>query len=194
MENPASIRPPKACAAIAADMRRLGFDMGSEPALGCLLRTLAASKPRGRFLELGTGAGLASAWLLDGMCAGSSLVSIDNDPALLEIAMRNLGADKRLTLICADGDAYLSGAAAGAAKFDFIFADTWAGKYRLLDEALALLDRHGFFVIDDMLPKAGWPEGHAEKAAALLDALDQRDDLLVTRMGWSCGVAICVAR
>ena len=168
--------------------------MNSEPAVGCLLRTLAASKPRGRFLELGTGTGLASAWLLDGMCAGSCLVTVDNDPAPLEIATRNLGADKRLTVICADGDSYLHGATADAKKFDFIFADTWAGKYHLLDEALALLDRHGFFVIDDMLPRSGWPNGHAEKAAALLAALDRRDDLLVTRMGWSCGVVICVRR
>jgi hypothetical protein len=34
---------------------------------GLFLRTLAASKPAGRFLELGTGTGVATAWLLDGM-------------------------------------------------------------------------------------------------------------------------------
>ena len=35
----------------------MSFDMISEPKVGALLATLAASKPAGRFLELGTGTG-----------------------------------------------------------------------------------------------------------------------------------------
>jgi len=46
-----------------------------------MLRTLAASKPGGRFLELGTGTGIATAWLLEGMDERSTLISIDNDGA-----------------------------------------------------------------------------------------------------------------
>jgi predicted O-methyltransferase YrrM len=53
--------------------------MASEPLVGALLRSLAASKPGGRFLELGTGTGVATAWLLDGMDDRATLVSVDND-------------------------------------------------------------------------------------------------------------------
>jgi len=43
------------------ESEELGFTMGSEPRTGALLRTLAASKPGGRFLELGTGTGVGRA-------------------------------------------------------------------------------------------------------------------------------------
>jgi len=39
--------------------------MPSDVMVGALLRLLAAAKPGGRMLELGTGTGLATAWVLD---------------------------------------------------------------------------------------------------------------------------------
>jgi hypothetical protein len=44
-----------------------GFTMASDSQTCSLLRTLAASKPAGRFLELGTGTGLSTSWILDDM-------------------------------------------------------------------------------------------------------------------------------
>src|SRR5688500_7380146 len=70
-----------------------GFSMASDILTCSLLRTLACSKVAGKFLELGTGTGLATSWILDGMDAESSLVSIDNDDRFLEIANRFLGTD-----------------------------------------------------------------------------------------------------
>ncbi len=52
----------------------LQFSMASEPLVGAMLRTLVASKPGGRFLELGTGTGVATAWLLEGMDDGSTAI------------------------------------------------------------------------------------------------------------------------
>src|ERR1700758_1742065 len=103
-----------------------GFLMGSEVSTCSLLKTLAATKPGGKFLELGTGTGLATAWILDGMDTSSKLVSLDNDETLLSIAKENLGVDKRVTLICTDGNEWL--AKNSKMRFDFIFADTWPGK------------------------------------------------------------------
>jgi len=62
-----------------------------------MLRTLVASKPGGRFLELGTGTGIATAWLLEGMDERSTLISVDNDGAVQSVARDSLGADNRLT-------------------------------------------------------------------------------------------------
>ncbi|MES1215290.1 MAG: SAM-dependent methyltransferase, partial [Bacteroidota bacterium] len=39
------------------------FNMASDLYTGSLLKTLVASKPSGKFLELGTGTGLATAWM-----------------------------------------------------------------------------------------------------------------------------------
>src|SRR5690606_27144896 len=112
-----------------------GFTMSSDIQTCSLLRTLAASKPNARFLELGTGTGLSAAWLLDGMDKSSTLVSVDNDSRFLDIARKCLSGDWRLTLVEADGAEWM--AAHAEEKFDFIFADTWHGKYLLLEEALA---------------------------------------------------------
>ena len=65
----------------------MSFTMASDYHTGSLLRTLAASKRQGRFLELGTGTGLATAWLLGGMDEGSHLVSNDTEPDLMQVAM-----------------------------------------------------------------------------------------------------------
>src|SRR5689334_25145131 len=52
-------------------------------------------------------------------------------------------------------------------KFDYIFADTWHGKYLLLDEVLSMLNRGGLYIIDDMLPQPNWPEGQDRKSTRL---------------------------
>ncbi len=192
MEDTRNLKPPTSLGGIIADTFAIGFTMASEQHVGSLLRTLAASKPSGQFLELGTGSGFSTAWLLDGMGKTSTLMTVDNDRALLAIAKKHLSEDLRLTIACEDGDEFLKTLARQKTQFDFIFADTWAGKYGLLEEALGLLKEGGFYVIDDMLPQPNWPEGHHSKADALIAYLEQRSDLVMTKIGWSCGVIVCV--
>ncbi|MBT5925119.1 MAG: methyltransferase, partial [Verrucomicrobia bacterium] len=69
----------------------LGFSMASDRQTGALLRTLVASKPDGRVLELGTGTGLSTSWLLSGMSEEAVLESVDNDGEAVSIAERFLG-------------------------------------------------------------------------------------------------------
>jgi len=188
MNNLSKLNEPKILPAIWADTRASGFTMASEPLTCSLLRTLAATKPSARFLELGSGTGLSTAWLLDGMDSGSHLTTIDNDEALLSILKRHLGADPRLSVVCADGDEFLQ--SLRGQQFDFIFADTWSGKYRFLEEALDLLAPSGLYVIDDMLPQSNWPEGHAEKVANLIATLEQLKEFRVTKLSWASGVVL----
>ena len=183
---------PSAYWAIAEETERQGFTMPSELQTCALLRTLAAAKPGGSFLELGTGSGLATSWILDGMDNRSSLISFDHDETLLNIARNHLGNDPRLSLVLADGADWV---ASNATKsFDYIFADTWHGKYLLLDEVLAMLRPGGLYIVDDMLPQANWPEGHQEKAIALIERLEGRQDLWVVKQHWASGIIIGVKR
>jgi predicted O-methyltransferase YrrM len=122
------------------------------------------------------------------MDTASHLITVDNDETLLSILRRNLGADPRLKVVCSDGDEFL-GSLRGE-RFDFIFADTWAGKYRLLHEALELLNPAGLYVIDDMLPQPNWPEGHAEKVENLVTTLEKMGGFLVTKLAWGSGVVL----
>jgi predicted O-methyltransferase YrrM len=167
-----------------------GFDMASDPLTCSLLATLAASKPGGRFLELGTGTGLSTAWILQGMDPHAHLISLDNSADCLAIATKFLGNDPRLDLIHTNGDEWIAGHQ--EQKFDFIFADTWPGKYHLLDEVLNMLQKGGLYIIDDMLPQPNWPDGHHAKATTLSQHLLQRSDVRTTRLDWATGIVIAV--
>ena len=183
---------PAAYNAILEATRASGFTMASDKLACSLLRTLAASKPGGKFLELGTGTGLSTAWILDGMDADSTLISIDNDPALLAIARQFLESDKRLKLIETDGGEWVESNRKDT--FDFIFADTWHGKYLLLDEVLSMLNPGALYILDDMLPVPDWPEGHAEKAKKLVATLEKREDLILTKQSWATGIIVAAKK
>jgi predicted O-methyltransferase YrrM len=188
MQDLQGIEFPRAVAAIYEESRRERFDLISEPRTGCLLRTLASSKPGGAFLELGTGTGAATAWILDGMDAKASLVTVENDERLLSVARRHLGSDGRAIFISTDGNVFLR--EAQGRTFDLVFADTWAGKYENLELALNLLGRGGMYVIDDMEPQPTWPPGHDVKVAGLLASLLSRRELQLTKLSWASGIVI----
>jgi predicted O-methyltransferase YrrM len=121
------LKPPKALDLIEAETKAIGFSMGSERLTGALLRTLAASKPKAKILELGTGTGISAAWLLGGMDEESHLTTVDNDGTPVEIAKRHLGTDPRVTFHIEDGLGFLS--RIQSERFDLIFAGSWPGKF-----------------------------------------------------------------
>ena len=183
---------PKAYNAIDELTKSSGFTMASDILTCSLLRTLASSKPSGKFLELGTGTGISTSWILDGMDSNSELISIDNDSSFLEIAKAKLGFESRLSLILTDGAKWIG--ENESQKFDFIFADTWHGKYLLLDEVLSMLKKGGLYIIDDMVSQPNWPEGHQEKAIRLIEYLETREDFFLTKQVWATGIIIAVKR
>jgi predicted O-methyltransferase YrrM len=162
--------------------------MASDRLTGSLLRVLAASKPNGSVLELGTGTGMGAAWLLSGMDTSATLDTVDHDETVVTIARCYLGHDPRVRFHVSEGAAFLASVA--GRQFDLIFADTWPGKFDHLDEALALLRPGGIYVGDDLLPQPSWPEGHAPKVPRFLRDLEQRSDLHVTRLHWSTGLVL----
>ena len=183
---------PDAYLAIEKATKESGFTMPSDVLTGSLLRTLAASKPGGKFLELGTGTGLSTSWILDGMDPDATLISIDHDEALLAIAQAHLGQDKRLELAHTDGEEWVN--ANLRQKFDYVFADTWHGKYLLLDEVLGMINRGGLYIVDDMLPQPNWPDGHQEKATRFVEYLEGRTDFVLTKQHWSTGIIMAVKK
>ena len=192
MEDTLLIKAPAALQQIEARSKNLNFGMASDPRAGALLATLAASKPGGRFLELGTGTGIATAWLLSGMDGTSTLISVDSSPEFQAVAKQVHGHDPRLILILEDGIQFLHSQVPHS--FDLIFADAMPGKYEALGEALALVKPGGFYVIDDMLPQSNWPEGHDIKAVALIERLSRETEFQIAPLAWSSGIVLLVRR
>jgi predicted O-methyltransferase YrrM len=182
--------PPAAWRRIMSETERLGFDMPSDPDVGAILKTLAASKPAGRFLEIGTGTGLSTCWLLAGMDEQSALVSVDTDARVQNVAYEILGSDRRLQLVLEDGAAFLD--RQSRRSFDLIFADAMPGKYVGLDTALDLVAMGGIYLGDDMLPQPNWPDGHEAMVDAFFRHVHQRRDFVVLDLGWASGVVVLV--
>jgi len=172
--------------------KEIGFDQLSDDKLGSLLSTLVASKLNSKILELGTGSGLSTIWLLDGMDKGSTLKTVDNNENLVNIAKQYLQNDKRVEFFIENGEDLILRLEPNS--LDFIFADTWPGKYNHLEETLNLLKSGGIYLIDDMLPQENWPEGHETKVKNLINYLENREDLNCVKLNWSTGIIICTKK
>src|SRR5690348_12341020 len=106
------------------------------------------------------------------------------------VAREFLGKDDRLRLVLQDGAEFLL--QQQRSSFDLVFADAVPGKYEVLDLASAVVQRGGFYVIDDMLPQMRWPEGHAAKVPALVDDLTNRPSFRSVSLAWASGVVLLV--
>ena len=190
--TPDQIHLPPSLLNIERATQEISFTMGSDHLTGSLLRTLVAAKPAAGVLELGTGTGIATSWLLDGMDANATLISVDRDERAPAIARRFLSRDPRVTFVTMDGVVFIETAQREEQRFDFIFADTYPGKFKFLAETLSLLNPGGIYVVDDLLPVPDWEPGHADNVSALINALEKRDDLHVTQLPWSVGLLIAV--
>jgi predicted O-methyltransferase YrrM len=189
-DDPSRAQMPAALEGIQRDTVALGFPMASEPRTGSLLRTLAACKPEGRFLELGTGTGIGTAWLLAGMDARSHLDSVDSNATVSAVAQRHLAHDPRITFHIGDGAQFLTRLQPG--ELDFVYADAWPGKFVHLDLALSLLRTGGIYFVDDLLPQSNWPADHPSKVEALVATLESRRGFVATRLGWASGLMLLV--
>ena len=210
MDDLQYILQPPSLPAILEQAAPLNFTMASEPKTGALLRVLAASKPAGRMLELGTGIGVGTAWLLSGMDAASTLVTVDTNFSFQSVAQRSLGADSRVTFVLEDAVDYLQrqldapGAHSSsghpsvvyptAGGFDLVFADALRGKFDGLDEALAVVKPGGFYIVDDLNPQPSWPEGHGEKIEPLITRLSVHPQLHIVPISWASGLVVAVRK
>ena len=105
------------------------------------------------------------------------LDSVESDQTLIEVARKTIGGDKRLRLHNRLGEDFID-EALEVNGYDLVFADTWPGKYFLLDEVLRMVKPGGIYMIDDMNHSDDWPDGHEEKARSLLAYLQ-------SLKGWS---------
>jgi predicted O-methyltransferase YrrM len=168
------------------------FHLSSSRETGMLLRTLAASKPGGRLLELGTGVGVGAGWLLDGMDATARLVTLEVHPEAAEICRTILGSDPRVEVLNEDGVKWME-AYTGPA-FDLIFVDVGVLKYERRALTLSKLAPGGLFVGDDLVWQPTWDPTQRpsqERVNRFRAEIFSEPGLRATLIDWGSG--ICVA-
>src|SRR2546421_1424731 len=97
MDDTTNLNPPAVVKELVQAAATFGFTMSSDQLTGSLLRTLVASKPAGEILELGTGVGMGTAWLLAGMDAAAHLTTADCNEETTANAPGLLGSHPRGT-------------------------------------------------------------------------------------------------
>jgi predicted O-methyltransferase YrrM len=168
--------------------RQFGFEMACKDRTGALLRTLAATKPGGSLLELGTGTGVGTAWLLDGMDAGAHLITIDRDKAVSDLARRTVGEDSRVELTVGEAGPWLD--EYDGPPFDLVFVDTWYGKFIDREKLLRRLAPGGIYFGDDLLPQPTWAAEQQSLVDRFLPEIGADTDLAVTVLNWSSGLVL----
>lgn len=178
---------------LSAKAAEAGFEQNSEEFVGQLLRILVAMKPNGRYLELGTGMGAGLVWLLSGLGRDGRVVTIELEAEHQAIAHQELGADDRLTWVLDEGAAWLRTEVTDqAGTFDGVFADTWPGKYHDRDLAMRLVKPGGWYLVDDLYPQPGWPDGHQANVDILIADLAEMESWTTEFLGAGSGVMLCI--
>ena len=158
------------------------FERSSIPEIGRLLAVLAATRPLGRFAEIGTGCGVGSAWVADALAAESSLVTVELDDDRAAAAARLFADHPSVTVIHGDWHELLP----SEAPFDLLFFD--GGHWKRGDvlaeseQALSLVAPGGIVLIDDLTPESMWPEEWRGQPDSVRDFWLGHDDLVATEL------------
>ena len=107
--------------------------------------------------ELGTGAGIGTAWLASAMPADCRLITAELDPGLAAAARELFTEDSRVEVITGDATEAL----AGRGPFDLIFADCGVREEAQFSYLIDQLRLGGRIVMDDVTPT-----GAADAASA----------------------------
>ena len=183
---------PEAVRLAAERAERAGFSMSCDPGAGRLLAVLAAAVPaNGRVLELGTGTGVGTAWIVHGLRERDDVevVTVEIDAATAALAAQYRWPPQVRLLT---GDALEVTRRAG--RFDLIFADAQGGKWEGLDATVAALRPGGQLLVDDMTPGEFADEHHARKTAEVRSRLLGHPDLVSVEIAWSSGLILSTRR
>lgn len=125
-----------------------GFHHSCERGVGEMLAVLsAATPPRGRILELGTGIGVGLAWILSGLGSRSDVevFTIERDAGQVAV-LEEVGFPGFATLL----EGYIEELLPTMGRFNLVFADAEAGKWTGLELTIAALPPQGLLLVDDM--------------------------------------------
>lgn len=166
--------------------------MSCEPGVGAMLAVLAAAVPiGGRILELGTGAGVGTAWLIHGLADRTDvdIVTVDNDPAAAALTAQMPWPPYVRFIV---GDAVRITKSQGT--FDLIFADAPGGKWDGLDVTISALLPGGHLLVDDMTPPQFASARHERKTTEVRTTILNHPELLSVPIDWASGLILSTKR
>jgi predicted O-methyltransferase YrrM len=136
------------------------FERSSIREVGRLLGALAASRPRGRLAEIGTGTGVGAAWVVSSIGPDATFVTVEADDDRAAACARLFANQPQVRVLHGDWHEVLP----PEAPFDLLFFDGGGWKrsppaqMRAESErALELVAAGGVVVMDNLTPEHLWP-------------------------------------
>jgi predicted O-methyltransferase YrrM len=124
----------------------LSFGRSCSLEAGRLLHVLASQRGRTRVVEIGTGYGVGSAWILAGLAPGVPFLTVELDEERAAAAADLLAEDPNARVLHGDWRELLP----NEAPFDLLFTD--GGRSKQHEELVGLLAPGGTLVMDDLTP------------------------------------------
>jgi predicted O-methyltransferase YrrM len=152
-----------------------GFPHSCAPAVGQLLRVLAASGS-GTAAESGTGYGVGTAWIRSGLRPGGRMVTVERDADRAAAAASLFVDDPRVVVVAGDWHRL-----ADFAPFYLLFCDG-GGKRDDQDLAIDWLLPGGFVLLDDFTVSSTWPPTFAGQRDRLREYWLTNPRLLTTEI------------
>jgi demethylmenaquinone methyltransferase/2-methoxy-6-polyprenyl-1,4-benzoquinol methylase len=183
---------PELVIAAHARAREAGFSLSCEPGVGRLLAALAAAvPPGGRILEMGTGVGVGTAWIVHGLAGRDdvAVVSVEIDPATSAVARRGTWPPF-VTLQVGDILDRLD----TLGRFDLLFADSQGGKWQGLERTIQAVRPGGVLVVDDMRPPVWLNDEHRINTERVRATLLTHSDLITAELAAASGIMLATRR
>ncbi|MGW4092343.1 O-methyltransferase [Nocardia sp. NPDC004750] len=169
-----------------------GFRQSCHDGVGQLLAVLAGNLPQqANVLELGTGVGVGTAWIVYGLGARTDVhvFSAEVDESLGESAS-SFEWPPYVNLKIIDGASVL----VDHGPFDLIFADAPPIKFGHFEAIVDALRPGGTLIVDDMGPKAQSKNPDSTKIPQLREAILGHHELVTADIDWSTGIIIATKR
>ena len=126
------------------------------PQVGRLLQTLCAGKPGGWIGELGTGAGVGTAWLASGLMKGARLISVEIDDTRANAVKKLFHEYPNVEIRAGDWHDVVN----INEPFDLLFMDAMPRadlEHTNWDKMIEYIKVGGQIVMDDLTPVELWP-------------------------------------
>jgi predicted O-methyltransferase YrrM len=149
------VRPPPLVVRAQAIARELGLEVSCSPEAGALLHVLAARRGVSRVAEIGTGCGIATAWIVSALPPQTPFVTVAADPRRATQLARLFESDPDVRVLVGDWCELLP----PHAPFDLLVSHAGETPPDVdVEPAVGLLAPGGTVVLDNLSPGRTVPD------------------------------------